>query len=338
MPERVLIAGFGSMGRRHLQIARQLLPRADIRIWRQAETGPVPQKANGCFYRVEQVCVFQPQIAAVATPAPFHLAAAAALIPVGCDLLVEKPLSHNSSGVGELLALARDHGVILQVGYNLRFFPSLQKFRGLLGQGEIGRILSVRSEVGQFLPDWRPQSDYRKTVSAQAELGGGVLLELSHEIDYLRWIFGEVQWVSAWLGRVGDLDLDVEDVAHLTLGLSLPGQTQEVPVSLTLDFHRNPPTRYCEVTGTLGTLRWDGLSGRIMAALGARKPWEEVWPASNEKEESYLREWSHFLDCVEKRRPPRVGGIDGRRVLEVIEAARTSSTQEGRRIPVRTEN
>ena len=80
--------------------------------------------------------------------------------------------------------------------YNLRFLPSLQAYRERIQFGVIGKVLSVRCEIGQYLPSWRPGSDYRQAVSASRALGGGALLELSHEIDYLRWIFGEVAWVQ----------------------------------------------------------------------------------------------------------------------------------------------
>ena len=106
--------------------------------------------------------------------------------------------------------LAKKAKTVLAIGYNLRFLSSLQKFKSILDDKIIGDVWSVRSEVGQFLPSWRPNSDYRKGVSAQYALGGGVLLELSHDIDYLRWIFGEVAWVQAVLAQQSDLEIDVE--------------------------------------------------------------------------------------------------------------------------------
>ena len=91
-----------------------------------------------------------------------------------------------------------------QVGYNLRCFPSLSRFRDLIHEDLFGKPLSVRCEIGQYLPDWRPTSDYRAGVSARSDLGGGALMELSHEIDYLSWIFGDVEWVSSWVGNVSN--------------------------------------------------------------------------------------------------------------------------------------
>ena len=88
----------------------------------------------------------------------------------------------------------------------LRFLETLQCFRAEMAAGRIGAVHAVRCEIGQYLPAWRPDADYRTTVSAQKALGGGVLLELSHELDLLRWVFGEVDWLSAWIGRQSALE------------------------------------------------------------------------------------------------------------------------------------
>jgi predicted dehydrogenase len=76
------------------------------------------------------------------------------------------------------------------------FLPSLIEFKRQIFSEKLGKIYSIRAEIGQYLPGWRPESDYRICVSVQQKLGGGVLLELSHEIDYLSWIFGRVDWVK----------------------------------------------------------------------------------------------------------------------------------------------
>ena len=104
--------------------------------------------------------------------------------------------------------------------YNLRYNRSLNFFKNSFQTGILGDLHSVRCEVGHYLPYWRTNTDYRKSVSAQKILGGGVLLELSHEIDYLIWIFGSISKVNAFLTRHSSLEIDVEDTAYLRLELS----------------------------------------------------------------------------------------------------------------------
>lgn len=181
------------------------------------------------------------------------------MLATGSHLLIEKPLSHAATGVQALLQRVCEQNLLLQVGYNLRFLPSLEKFRELIHDGAIGRVLSVRCEIGQYLPSWRQDSDYRLGVSARQELGGGVLLELSHELDYLRWIFGEVAWVSAWIGQRSALEIDVEDTAYLTLGFEPDDSGRALVATVNLDFIRHDTTRLCTAIGKQGSLRWNSL-------------------------------------------------------------------------------
>ncbi|MBS1189839.1 MAG: oxidoreductase domain protein [Rhodocyclaceae bacterium] len=330
--ERVLIAGHGSIGKRHLRIVRDDLPDADIRVLRHQPAATTPDLADGCFSGLADALAFLPQIAILATPAPYHLDAALALADQGCHLLIEKPLAHTSTGVQPLLALARRRGIALQVGYNLRFLPSLARFRELIQAGAIGRVLSVRCEIGQYLPSWRPDTDYRKAVSANASLGGGVLLELSHELDYLRWIFGEVAWVQAWLGRLSNLEIDVEDTAHLTLGFETDGAGAGPVAALSLDFLRRDTTRQCLAIGEGGSLRWNALAGSVEQLVAGSSEWEAVFVHRHQRDDSYIAQWHAFLDGVRNSGAPLVSGDDGLAVLRIIDAARASAAAQGLRM------
>jgi predicted dehydrogenase len=332
MIQRVLIVGSGSAGKRHLAIARRFLPRADIRVLRRHRANEGFPLSNGCFHLIEQALRFSPQIAVIANPAPFHLKTANKLTSSGCHLLIEKPISHQSTGVSRLIKKTAKNKKILQVGYNLRYLLSLQKFRNLIQAGKIGRTLSVHATVGQYLPTWRPNKDYRETVSARSELGGGVFLELSHEIDYLRWIFGELGWVSAWKGKIGNLNLNVDDSAKLQMGTLKKRESPEVVITLNMDFVRQDPVRCCEAIGTKGTLRWDGLKGKVDAFFAGRSEVVNVYSAKETFEKSYTDQFKSFILCVQLGKKPLVSGLDGLAVLKIIEAATQSHEKNGSRI------
>jgi predicted dehydrogenase len=278
---------------------------------------------------VEEALAFAPQIAVIASPAPFHINAAKSLADAGVHLLIEKPLSDLSEGVSQLLELCKKQNIVLQVGYNLRFLASLKHFRSMLMGGAIGKVISVRSEAGQFLPSWRPLSDYRNSVSAKKELGGGVLLEFSHEIDYLRWIFGEIEWVRAFLGRQSDLEIDVEDTAHLTLGFGLPENGFQLCGTLNLDFIRHDTIRQCIAIGERGSLRWNALAGTVELYEMSGSEWRQIFK-QQQRDDSYLDEWENFIDAVKKNNPPLVSGEDGLKVLRIIEAAKESAQYGGK--------
>ena len=329
MIDRVLIVGHGSIGKRHLRIARELLSEADIRVMRHQPCSEVPQFSNGCLDDIEAVAAFAPQIAVIANPAPFHLNVAIALAKLGCDLLIEKPLSHNSEGIEPLLELEQAHRLVIQIGYNLRFHNALIRFRELIQEGLIGRVLSVRSEVGQYLPSWRLDTDYRSGVSARSELGGGVLLELSHELDYLRWIFGEPSVVSAWLRKLSDLEVDVEDSVHLNLELASVGAAPGVIATVDIDFIRHDTARTCAAIGDRGSLRWNGVTGEIDCWKEGAKEWESLFQYQHERDDTYRSEWEHFLGCVQNREKPLIALEDGFAVMRLIDATRASDAAAG---------
>ena len=332
MFERVLIIGHGNVGKRHLSLVRESLPEADIRVLRHSVEGVVPELANGCFYSLSDACDFLPQVSVVANPAPFHAEAALALLQVGSHVLLEKPLAHESESVKDLLSAEKKYQRVLQIGYNLRFLASLRKFREIIHSGAVGRVLSVRCEVGQYLPLWRPGSNYRNSVSAQKELGGGVLLELSHEIDYLRWTFGDVAWVSAWLGMQSALDIDTEDVAHLTLGFAPDEAGHSLVASVNLDFIRHDRTRFCTAIGEKGSIRWNGLSGELEEWFAGGVEWSPSFKCDHHINNTYIDQWECFLDCIKQDRAPKITVADGYAVLRIIDAARKSDSSHYSRV------
>jgi len=323
--ERLLIVGYGSIGRRHVRIARALLPYADIRILPNKPLESTPEYANSCVSNLHEALAFSPQAAVIASPSTFHMQSAQPLAEAGVHLLVEKPLAANIEGVGKLIATCESRNLVLMTAYNLRFLPSLQKYRALIQSGSIGKVISVRSEIGQHLSLWRPNLDYRQSVSASRKLGGGVLLELSHEIDYLRWIFGEVEWVLASLTKQSDLEIDVEDCAHLILGFDPDFNGRKLVANLSMDFIRQDTTRQCLAIGVQGSLRWCGLTGDIEMFPAAGTAWESIFCIPAKPEESYKLEWIHFLDCINDGSKPLVDGQDGISVLRIVEAARISA-------------
>jgi predicted dehydrogenase len=323
--DRILIIGSGSIGRRHLRLARKLFPSALIAILKHNISSNNANEANHVFYNLDDSLAFSPQIAVIAGPATFHLSDAIRLAKAGIHLLIEKPLSVNKKGVQDLLDICKKMNVVLLVGYNLRFLDSLRKFKSLLDKKIIGNLWSVRCEVGQYLPYWRPESDYKKSVSASQNLGGGVLLELSHEIDYLCWIFGKVNWVQAILSHQSNLEVDVEDTAHLIIGFVSNNSNKQLIASLNLDFIRHDSVRNCVVIGEFGTLRWDGISETIDLWLADKKVWHVLYSKKTIPDESYISEWKNFICSIKNHDKPYVSGEEGLEVLRIIDAARLSS-------------
>jgi predicted dehydrogenase len=278
------------------------------------------------MFSLHDALTFAPQAAVIASPSTFHLQTAQPLAEIGVHLLVEKPISASLTGVAALLACCEARGNVLMTAYNLRFMPSLQAFRDKVQSGLIGKVLSVRCEIGQYLPSWRPRSDYRSGVTALRAMGGGALLELSHEIDYLRWIFGEVAWVKASLSKQSNLEINVEDTAHLILGFEANIKGRNLIGNLSMDLVRHDTTRQCLAIGENGSLRWSGLEGVVEYFPAGGTEWKKISEHKPQPNESYIAEWQHFIACIRDGRVPIVSGQDGLASLIIIEAARRSAT------------
>jgi predicted dehydrogenase len=323
MPEKYLIVSLGSIGRRHLANLRRLRPGAQIAVLRLHSTAPgdAPDGADLQFSTMDAALAFDPDAAIIAGPSTTHLEVAQALAQAGAALFIEKPIAHRADGVSALLAECERRKLAVMTGYNLRFLPSLAEARRLIGSGAIGDVLSARAEVGQYLPDWRPARRYQETVSAQSALGGGALLELSHEIDYLYWIFGLPQQVTARGGHYSELEIDVEDTVEICLEYEHPKRL----VSIHLDFLQRAPTRSCKFIGTRGTLIWNGITDSIELFRADAPGWECIDTFSlSDRNQMYVDELAHFLDCAATGSAPLIDGRQGLDVLAIVEAARES--------------
>jgi predicted dehydrogenase len=326
--------GSGNISLRHFKLAKELIPRAEIRRLRRVHSidssGDLPED----IFSIDDAISFAPQLAVICNPSTNHLEFAEIMSQLGAHLLIEKPLAHSTEGVIEFLERCDDRGSLLLLGYNLRFSQSLKFFRDSIMSNLVGRPISVRCEVGQYLPNWRPNRDYRSTVSARKEFGGGVLLELSHELDYLRWIFGEISWVRATFGRFSELEIDVEDTALLTLGFANVTSNHLLIASLNMDFVRHDTTRVCTVIGEKGSLRWDGIRGRVSLFEQGAEDWSTLYSKESDLDDSYREEWLSLLKSVDENTSSEIVGHDGLRVLQIIEAAHASAF-DGRQTVIR---
>ena len=324
----VAIVGFGSAGSRALQVLRELRPEAEfLVVSRHAGTGEGFTSTSS----LDDVVAFAPDAVIVAGPATTRADVVRQIGKLGVPVFIEKPLAHTLGDAVAVLDLLGPAVERSQVGYNLRFSESLIAFRALVRGGEFGRVLRFTAETAQYLPDWRPDKDYRETVSARAALGGGVLLELSHELDYLRWIFGEWDWVSAWAGRASSLEIDVEDTALLTIGIEGHQASTQVVGQLALDFVRRDKTRTVTAICEGGTLRWDGIAGTVEVYEPSESRWETVVTDSG-SQSTYKAQWDSFLSVVEKGSRPLVAISDGVSVLRAVEAIRHSHQKAGARV------
>jgi len=325
----LLIVGLGSIGRRHVRLVKFHFPNINIIVLRHKKCNSSDIKKLGlhkCVTSINDAIMLNPQAAIISNPASHHIEIAKKLANKGINLLIEKPISDSSKGVKELIDICYQNKVTLMTGYNLRFLPSLIEFKKQIQSRKIGKIYSIRSEIGQYLPSWRPEIEYKSSVSAQNFLGGGALLELSHEIDYLSWIFGKVDWVKSHVSKQSDLEIDVEDSALVILGFK-EFEGSKLTASLNIDFIRHDVTRKCFAIGEKGTLHWDGVKGQVELFKKSKKDWELLFSLSPDKDFTYTEEIKSFFSSVESNIKPNISGEDGLEVVNIIESIKESSSK-----------
>jgi predicted dehydrogenase len=319
----ILIVGLGSIGKRHVKNIKEFFPAIKIIALRHSKFNKndlVNYGLHDCVLSIEDALNYSPDAAIICNPASEHLKFAKILAQSGIDLLIEKPISNSAVGVEELIELCKLNKCILMTAYNLRFLPSLVEFKNQIDLNRVGKILSIQSEVGQYLPSWRPESDYRMSVSANKNLGGGVLLELSHEIDYLYWIFGEFRWVNAHVSKQSSLDIDVEDSSKILLSFD-----NDLSASLNMDFFRHDTSRKCYAIGEKGTLLWDGISDEVKYFENGANAWKTIFKSNADKNLTYLEEIKYFFSKIETKSLPSISGYDGMKVIVAIEAIKKSN-------------
>ena len=302
------------------------MPECDVRTFSKHIQSSNTKVKN--FKNLKDALSFNPDAAVIANPSSKHISVAKPLLMKGVHLLIEKPISSDSAKVMDLLRLANEKKCLILVGYNLRFNESLIKFKEIIFSEVIGDIYSIHSTVGQNLETWRPSTDYRKSVSAKRNLGGGVLLELSHEIDYLKWIFGEIDCVAAMVGKNSNLSINVEDFANILIKFKKNKENKNhIVASLSMDFYRHDSKRVCEVIGEKGTLVWDGISNKVKFYNCYEKKWKTLFSKKLDRNSSYIRQWKYFVECINFNRVNELkkNALDSFNTLKVTEAAKKSS-------------
>jgi predicted dehydrogenase len=323
-PERrFLIIGCGSIGKRHLGNLLAAGAGEAIAFDIRADRAEEVRSRFGIEVLTDLDAALdrRPQVAFVTAPSSLHVPLAVRAAERGCHLFIEKPLSHTRDGVDRLQELVRRNDLVTLVGCNLRFHPGLVAVKRLLEQGAIGRVVATRIEVGQYLPDWHPDEDYRRGYSARQDLGGGVILDAIHEVDYIRWLLGPVRSVACFAGTLSRLEVETEDTAAVLLRFA-GGAIGEVH----LDYVQRVYSRTCHVIGDEGTIRWDYTSGEASVYRATSRAWESFPnPDGWQPNQMYVDELNHFLRCLAGAERPVLDVDDAARVLDVALAAKASS-------------
>lgn len=306
-PLRALIIGTGSIGRRHVANLRILEPDVCFALVRDGarEDDYSHELGARVFAAIDEGIAWRPDVAIVATPSDRHYEALAPLLAAGVATFVEKPVVTRAEHADRLEAIGPT-----QTGCVLRFLPAVRRLKAWLDEGRCGNVVRASFEAGQYLPDWRPTQDYRQSYSADAARGGGVILDLVHEIDLAFYLFGDAELLHAARTKASGLELACEDAALLTL--RAPGG---VLIGIALDYVSRIPVRRIEIVGDGATARLDFVARTLSL--------DEVTSEGFDLDEAYRGELAELIQAARTGAPTSLPIAEGLRATRLAIAARS---------------
>ena len=313
--DKILIVGYGNIAIRHSLILKKLIKKVNIKFLRSKK---INNNTNNFLFDYSSAIKYAPDLIIIANPSSIHVETCLKFIDLKPIFFIEKPISDNIQKAKSFINLCNKKNITVTVGYNLRFCNSLIFFKKKIEKDFKDNICLILSETGYDLKNWRKKTNYQKTVSAQKKLGGGVMLELSHEIDYLRWIFGEIKKIDLFKQKFSKLKIDVEDYASLRIFFKKNAYSTKLFANVNLDFIRSDKIRQLTVISDGKTLKWDGVNGLVKLYTSKTNKWKYVYKDSKDIEKSYLNQWKHIIKSIDLKNN-NLSGSDSLKTLSVIQ-------------------
>lgn len=317
---QALVAGYGSIGKRHVSNLLKLDEIAEIFIYtniREKESVHIDEKVklvDSSTYSFEDIIAHEKlDCAIIANETYKHIDTAITLAKKGIHLFIEKPLSHNLDRIELLKEMAEERNLKVFIAYNLRFLGAIQKIKQELKDETIGKLYFARIEVGQYLPDWRPHTDYKKSYSADSKKGGGVSLDLSHELDYMKYLFGAPHAWKTFKTKVSSLEINSEDLFE-----GIYKFYKGFVCNVHLDYLQKRKKRTIRVVGSEGTITVD-MVGKCMEILKGNERQFLKDESLFDTGKTYMDELCHFMDAIKNDTSPSISLDDGMLILKMIE-------------------
>lgn len=316
----IAVIGLGNIARRHRKNLKKIYPQALIYAVSSSGRSVVEEIEHSDFVldNIDSLLFLNIDLVIVASPAPYHATHSIPFLEKGVPVLIEKPITASTEDLLALTVASKKYKTPLCIGYCLRYLPSTTIVKEILDNGSLGTLYNSFISFGQYLPDWRPNAYYKNTVSANKELGGGALLELSHEFDYAQWLLGELTPIHSVLRTSNELDLNVEDIADITL------HNNNGICHIHLDFLQRKSHRLCSFIGSKGRLDWDLITNKV--CLINNENTTEIYNNPKwDKNLMYLDMINDFIGLIEGRANQCVKLEDATKTIHLIEQIKSQA-------------
>jgi predicted dehydrogenase len=320
---KALIVGLGSAGKRHARVLKEIVDVEIIALRRPASLRDKSfsrkcaiQELKDARYAISK----RPDFAIIANSTAHHIQTALLLARAGIPFLLEKPVSSNMEGVDSLSVLVKRKKLPVLVGFQMRHHLGYKKMVQWVTEGRIGKPLHCHGYVGQYLPEWKPDSDYRKSYSALKKMGGGVILDLCHQIDIHCSLLGRGTEVACICGRLSDLTIETEDSADIVIKHGKKSISH-----IHLNYFERDYEWYTRVTGSEGTIIWDYGKGVVTLSRPGKacKTWGT--PRYFTRDELFTCQMRHWLNVLSGKETPAVSLDEGIHATRLAILAKKSS-------------
>ena len=313
--KHLLVVGLGSIGARHARNLINLNHKVSALICR---SGGVPKEFQNVdhYYNFDDLDLDNIDGAIICTPTAFHMEYIEKFVHRGMPVLVEKPISHQMTGVEEIAIKIKEFKVPVMVGFNFRYHPQINKIKQILDEGKLGNYLYANLCWSDDIREWYKDGRYKVNYTSRPELGGGALRTMCHELDLARWFFGKHEKAEGCARKISLLDIgEVDDI--FTGSLCYQG---EFRCMIHLDFITKVPNRMITIAGEKGTIIWDYYNGKLTYKIeGQQEHSEIIGPVTAEfKNEMYLEEVKDFIALIDGKGINPIPFDDGVEVQKTI--------------------
>lgn len=279
---RVLIIGYGSIAKKHIQALRTIDPFVNLFALRSSQNC---LKENGIIniYKWSDI-PSNIDFVIISNPTSEHYITIQKAIEFHIPLFIEKPPFANLRNTSELLEDVKRNNILTYTAFNFRFHPVIIWLKEYL---KTKKVIEIQAYCGSYLPDWRPGQDYRSNYSSQKELGGGVHLDLIHEMDYFYYLFGSPDSVKSFFSKKSSLEINSVDCAHYWL------EYKNMNVSILLNYYRRDSKRNLEIVLEDQTIMADLLSFTVTGSSDGI-----LYEAEPDFTKTYYYQMEYFISCL----------------------------------------
>ena len=246
------------------------------------------------IYEKSEIEHLSPDVAFITNPTSLHMDTAIQSASMGMHLFIEKPLSDSLDRLDSLIKIVRKNRVFTYVACNLRFDPIIQYLKRTV---DVNQVFYSRVVCSSYLPDWRSNQDFRASYSAKKGFGGGVILDLIHEPDYCRWLFGNIRKIEGNAGKCSHLEIETEDYADMTLYHS-SGFISNIHV----DYFGRRGKRMIEIFGDNIYIEADIIGREVRTLTGTSA--DTLKFDSIDTDYTYVQELAYFFQCLQEQKNP----------------------------------